>query len=342
MHIITQKSPSYLHFLLKGVLVSLLFIFSLPIVAAAQSVGDVGAGTSIDFNPRTPGPNQSVEARVVSFSFDRLLASYIWYVDGKVSASGTGRQSTTFTTGKPGSRHIVKVVIQTNDGGVISTSAELTVGDIDLLWSAETTTPPGYPGRALPSIFSLVKVVALPNIISNGKQINPKSLSYEWLVNGRRLPASSGNGEDSLLLNITSSPDVETQVTVNVSTLSQSIKQTKTISIRPVAQKINFYEIDPARGPKYQRNIAQGFSLGAGSEAKILATPFYFNQRSFGFLDYVWKIAGQRISDPQSRPAILSFKTEQGSSGTKHVSLQLENPQNPLEIAEKSFIINVQ
>ncbi len=342
MYILNPKKAPHLRLCVKSAIFSLLVIFSLPIFVAAQSISGTEAGVSIDFNPRTPGPNQTVEARIVSFSFDKLLASYVWYVDGKVSASGTGKQSTTFITGKPGSHHIVKAVIKTNDGGNVSTSAEFTVGDIDLLWSAETTTPPGYPGRALPSVFSLVKVVALPNIISNGKLVNPQSLSYEWIVNGRRLPENSGAGKDMLLLNITSGANVETQITVNVSTLSQSVKQTKTISIQPVKQRINFYEIDPARGPKYQHSLSRGFSLTTGAETKILATPYYFNQRSFGVLDYIWKIGGRRISEPNTRPAILSFKTEQGSTGAQHVSLQLENPGNPLEIAEKSFVINVQ
>ena len=62
---------------------------------------------------------------------------------------------------------------------------------IDLLWEANTTTPPLYKGLALPSPESSVRVVAIASYIDEtGRQYSNDELLFRWEQNG--LPIEGG------------------------------------------------------------------------------------------------------------------------------------------------------
>src|SRR3989344_8002173 len=58
--------------------------------------------------------------------------------------------------------------------------AQTTGNTVDLLWEGETYTPTFYAGRSLPSAGSLVRAVAMPNVIQNRQRLSSSQLVFKW------------------------------------------------------------------------------------------------------------------------------------------------------------------
>src|SRR3989344_1761364 len=126
-------------------------------------------------SPSSPSPNQgySVEAR--SYQFDTSRAYFEWFRDGKKIDEGTGIVKKIFPGEKIGSQTTISVVSADN-----STSARISVNDIDFIINPLTYVPSFYRGFALPTPGSLVEVYAIPHLYSGASRISASNLMFEW------------------------------------------------------------------------------------------------------------------------------------------------------------------
>ncbi len=283
----------------------------------------------VNFSPENPGPNVKVSAEFVSFTFDVNRSEIAWLINGKVAGAG---KNFSFVTGDLGSVINLRVSVITPDEKPLSKSFYFQAAEVDLLWETPSYVPASYRGKALPPPQASIKVTAIPQ----GIKTATSKLIYEWKRNGKNLPASSGQGKNTL--NFYSSETGGDTIEVSVSDLGENVNATNQIVIGVENPKILFYEENPLEGAQYQRESGESISLGK-PELILRAEPFFFSKRALPILSYEWQMNGQKIETPQ-KPNFLNLTAPGGQKGTSVISLALENSKNILERASKTIQIN--
>lgn len=304
---------------------------------------DVYSSTNIllSFSPAYPGPREQVRVLAQTYSFDVNTVSLSWYVNGNLVKSGKGVTEITITTGAIGTPTTIKVTA--NPPTTTSYEKTLTIwpSNFDVIWYADTYTPVGYRGKALPIRGSVVTLTALPLFMGKNGPYNPKTLLYEWRIDNTLQKNKSGAGKNTLSLPITKSKNVPPQVSVRVYNEDKTITQEKRVEIIIHEPELLFYELHPLRGPLYQQVIGNTFQIASGGETRILAEPYYASGKP-PFLRYQWKIDNTNIASDTGHPEILSYLTEAGSKAQQRIALEVTNPFNILEQIRKSFLVHVE
>lgn len=318
-----------------------LILFLLPLVNYAQNDLAVSADIQLKLFPPFPKPHETVRVQANSFSFDPVTTPFTWYVNGKQVLSGKGETSITVTMGAVGSRTTIRVTANPPDNRPFDKSLVFYAGDVDLVWSADTYTPPGYPGKALPTPGATVHVVALPNLLVDGTRLSSKNLIYDWFVDGAPLKSQSGIGRDTLSVSVGTSANIQQSVKLHVEDQSGRTAQEKNLTITTRKPLLQFYELDPLRGPLYYKALADStVPVRAGGEVKFFAAPFFIANGSLSLLTYAWRVGNQTLP-PGTMPQILSYRSQSGSVARQSVSLEILNPSYIFENARESFTVDV-
>lgn len=311
--------------------------FSLPLLSLAQTLqmlGDDSAAVNISTNPSTPGPNQFVTATIESFAMDLDRATISWYSGGKLIQEAIGKKTFTFKTGSPGSLSNILVFIQIEDKPPLQKTLNIRPATVDLVTEAQSYTPPFYKGKALYSYQGTVKVVALPNFVTeNGGTINPKTLVYNWRVDNNSATNASGYGKSYILFNgnIPLKPAV---VSVEVTSMDQIYSAEGRITLTPTQPGIVLYEDTPLIGTLYNRALSRNITL-RNEEIKLIAVPYFIGtvrQETTG-VKYSWRLDGKAVPAGEGKNS-LSFRQEKGSVGSANVSIQISNPSKIFQYAE--------
>ena len=294
----------------------------------------------IILTPEFPEPNQAVTVTAQSFSFDLDTTFLSWSSNGKNVTSGKGVKSYSFNTGPAGSLHRVSVSANAK-GTTFSDTLSFRVSDILLTWEAQTYTPPGYRGRALPTSGALVRVYAFPELfVSASQTANPDNLVYQWRLDDQDMRDQSGRGKKSFSLRAANGKGVTHRVSVMVTSEDKSASVFAKTDIRVEDPHVLFYEDKILEGPRYERSSLQ-FSVSAGEELRLRAEPYFFLTGSVDALSYRWHVNGRLVEDA-SKPRQFLLRTERGSKGIYHAALDIENPFQLFQRGNGSVIINVQ
>ncbi len=274
---------------------------------------------TVDLYPEIPGPNQAVEVRIESYATDLNRAQITWTLNGKVLEQGIGIKTFNFTTGNLGVVSNLTITVETSDGNISSQNMKIGPAEVDILWEAQTYTPPFYKGRALPSYQSKIKLVAVPNMMQAGTKISPNTMVYKWKKDGEIMNQVSGFGKSIIYLEDPVPLD-GTQIDVEASSLDGTIKATKRIYLTQIAPKVLIYEVSPLKGTQLQSAINSIFNL-TKQEIKFAAVPYFYSSLSpKASTKYTWFLNGSALSG-QTKPEI-SFSTQEGQEGTAQISVE--------------------
>jgi hypothetical protein len=108
-----------------------------------------------------------------------------------------GKKEFKFTMSESGKLVTIDFEAVPTNAPVISKTWNFAPVDVDILWQANTYTPPFYKGKALFTPESNVTFIALFNIIIGGKRVDPSDVVYKWKVNRTVDGANSGFGKNS-------------------------------------------------------------------------------------------------------------------------------------------------
>jgi hypothetical protein len=128
---------------------------------------------NVETIPDNPQPYQDVTINLTSYATDLNKAIITWQgVNSSQNLSGIGKTSYTFKAGGPNTTNTFDITITpVGSNNTISKRITISPSEIDILWeSVDGYTPPFYKGKALPTLGSSIKVVAVPNTntIKNG------------------------------------------------------------------------------------------------------------------------------------------------------------------------------
>ncbi len=326
----------------------LTILFTLLILVFPGSAADAVEGTSnlysaedlvITIVPENPGPNESVTLSTQNFLTNISRAQITWYVDGVLSVRGVGKTRFEFTTGPVGSRKTVRAVVETEEGRVLSRTLVFEPGDLDILWEANTYTPPLYRGKALPSSESAVKIIAIPRF-RNPLAGRPENTLYEWKQDGRKLLLESGLGKNTIT--ITSARLMgTTEISAVVRTLDDTGVAVGSLKLLSVFPKVRLYEEAAISGTKYAETLQGAFTLQSG-EVALKVEPFYFSFEDVKneSIEYLWRINGKEASFGRENQRVVVLRVpDQGQGGTSRINVETKNTNNPLQFVKDSFTV---
>ena len=146
---------------------------------------------------------------------------------------------------------------------------------------------------------------------------------------------------DVLTTQLETSVDGDNTITVEITDDSQQVNQRKSIIITTHSPRLSFYELHPLEGPKYQRQVMDGYTIHPGITTQILAIPFFLNLNISKEFSYTWKVNSTLVPG-NINPKILNFNTADGSLGDAIIDLTMQSPRSIFEQAQHTTTIHVQ
>lgn len=316
----------------KSILPFVFFLFFLLPSSAYAGLDLITVST----NPATPGPNQAVTISVESYSVPVNSSKIIWYVDGKPIKEGVAEKSLLTKTKNFGEKVVVDIVILTPDGNRFDKSITLRPEEVDMLWEANTYTPPFYKGKALPTYKSTVKVTAIPRFDSASS--NPEEYYYKWTVN-RAQGAGEGLGRNSTLV-MSGWSGAQFPVNVQVTKPETDLKGSAMVSIGVVDPVVRFYEQGPLLGVNFKQ-VLPGSITTTANTFKIRAIPYFFSTENYGTDDMLYTWLNGNVAVPGAlNPNTLTLSSMGREGGATLVRLTVQNRKRILQEAETRVIVN--
>lgn len=309
--------------------------------AQAASSSQSAASIQMSVSPSSPNAGDGVTLTLSSDSMDLSSANITWYVDGVAGEQGYGQTTLTITAKAAGQSTSVKAVAQTSDGTTAQTSTTITPGGVDLIVEPTSYVPPFYKGEAIFTTQGTVRVVAIPNVLVNGKQASAKSLIFDWQENGSSLQSESGLGADSISVS-GSVPIRDLNVSVSVLDASGNILAGSSKILSPADPQVLVYENNPLYGILFNKAVTGNYYLGQRTELDLIAKPYFFDLGSDSGSDstYKWLVNGNYVSPSGKDNELILQQTTQNLTGTAAISLTVNNNVRIFQYANTDFNIN--
>jgi len=320
--------------LLIALVFSISAFFATPLTVHADSQG-LDQVLEVNITPENPAPGDQVTISVANDTYNLAKADITWYVNGAVSQEATGLTTFTTTIGPAGTKTDVQVDIKTIEGTEITKDFPFNLGDVGLVWEANTYVPPWYEGKALFTPQATGRVIALPQIYSGGSIVDPSKLIYTWTDNGSEEPSQSGYGKDIYYFvgNIISGPRT---IDVTVTEESGSMTANGEITINAQEPILRVYQNDPTYGLQYQSAIGSQYNLSV-PEVSFEAVPFFYSADSASSPDLTYSWLSNGSTTNQTSP-FISFQNN-GGQGTSNISLEVDQVQDILQAAQAAFSV---
>lgn len=309
----------------------LIFLMSaaiIPCLSLAQTLQGLGGQSNaiiITTTPPRPGPNQIINVAIDSYAIDLDSADISWFLNNNLQIEKTGQKTFTFKTGAPGSVSNLLIVVKTQNSEIIQQVLNIRPAAVDIIWEAQSYSPPFYKGKALYPPQGTVKVVAVPNFVTqNGAVVDPNTLVYTWQLNGNPIASASGYGK-SFIMFTGSIPIKKATITVEAATTDQSYIADSSITIAPTLPKILFYEDNPLLGTMFNKALSSSARL-QNQEITVVAIPYSMGAalRDGDGLSYAWSMNNQPVTVGGGESS-LAFREQNGAAGTAVISLQVSN-----------------
>lgn len=321
------------------VILSLIFLPSQIFAQEESSMSEKGV---IEITPSIPTPGESVTATVrSSFYSDLKKSNIVWTVNGAEKKREVGGISFQFTAPTNGSATEIYATVEKESGYIFAGYFILKTAEIDLIYEANTYTPPFYKGRSLFTDQSVVTVLALANLIENGSKLQKNKIIYNWYKNDQKISEFSGVGKDSISIQggIVSRPFY---ISVLTESINSGLKAKKKILINPTAPKVVLYENNPIYGSIFEKALTGMFNFDR-EEVGITAIPYFFSvkNKTSGSLKYSWFENGELIGDETFGSFINYLNPKRSLNGISNIGVSVEHSENFLQSGMVSFKINV-
>ena len=324
-----------------GALLVTLLCVALLNFAPAHAQLDFGTDFSLSITPKHPAPGDTVRATVKSLLLDLESGNVSWYINGARAPSGAGLAEFEVKAGPLGS--VTRVRAAFSEAGFERAVAEALIRptEIDLLWEADSYTPPFFRGRALPSAGVGLRVEAIPRFKrADGSLVSSRDITFTWRKNGYVIQGVSGRGKSRAILD---SPPLFGTDTISVEARTPDSVFAGEASVRiPTTDPILIlYENHPLYGVMYHRALGTQNILPE-VEMSFAAVPYFAdasdpNDRN---LVYEWSVDGNRIDGDPSRPNEITINAS-GSSGIAQIALALSHATNLFLNSSGSWVVTL-
>lgn len=290
-------------------------------------------------SPEFPLPQSQVSISASSYAVDLGASDIAWYIDGKPIKHGIGLATFEFETGEIGKKIVVQMVIPNSPQGVVKEEIVIIPTITDVLWEADTYTPPFYRGKALPTHRSKVKATV---VSSAGKNVSVSPINFKWTVN-RTLGLGSGVHKQSVSIE-TGWPKSSLPLKVTGQAVENpDLKIGGQISLPSNSPVVRFYEVTPLQGVRYAKELSNGFVPRANTSNKIKVVPYFVSKSDYlsGKVQSTWSIENKKVSGDGFLNQYLTLpENENATPQTIGFLLQNTNTERLLQKGSGTFTIN--
>jgi hypothetical protein len=329
-------------------IIQILLILIVPVVfqsniAFGQTAPAFNQSNAININmsPSSPRAGDSIALELSSYSINIDSAKITWYVDGVAKKQGLGQKTLIIQAKNNGGSTIVRATAETDDGTISETSRTITPNNVDIIVEPASYIPNFYKGKPIFVKQGTMRIIAVPDIIIDGRRINSRNITFRWTKDDVVLSSNIGTGNDSIV--VSGSVPIK-DIAVGVQALSSSgnilAEASKTISAGD--PKILFYEDSPLYGVLLNRAIVGNYSLGGKEELNVVAKPYFFNieSQNGNDIDYKWYVNGTLVILSGKKNALLLKQVNTSLKGTANVSLDVNNLARIFQFASANFSVN--
>jgi hypothetical protein len=295
-----------------------------------------------EVSPEIPKPGDEVEITTELYGDIDLNATLItWRVNGEVQLKGVGKKKFTFIMGNTGELTTVDFEANPINAPLITKTWNFAPVDVDILWQANTYTPPFYKGKALFTPEANVTFIALPNIIIGGKRVDPSDIVYNWKVNRTVDGENSGFGKNSY--DYTGSIILK-PVLIQAEVYAASNKAFKGLNgfqLSHVFPQTLIYEDNPIYGILFNKALRNQHTVKS-DEIQLSLVPYFFSTEGKNeSVTYKWNLNNNALAIPDFQNSAI-FRRKDDKKGTANVSVITGNPSKILQktVANLGLIFN--
>ncbi len=325
------------HFRITILVVAIFALFAAaPIHPFAQTSIQAQLPTALNFLvvPEYPAPGQAFIVSIQNLGPDFAQASISWTIDGVPNSEFDDSASINLTAPGGGEEMAIKALVSRPGRTTDTITATIKPANVDLFWEGSTYVPPFYKGIALPAPDSGIRIVAIPHIIENGAETDPRVLSYKWTVNDKVQLSGSGSGKN--VLN-TAMPHFAQPLSVKVTVTSPNGGVANAgYRIDPTDPQLFVYEDTPLLGVLFNNAIAGTFALH-GSETTLRAYPFFFSL-PFADTSFTW-LLNNSVAESAGGSSALTLRSESGA-GLANITVAATQAAQLLQSAEAAFRVS--
>jgi len=297
----------------------LFFVFAILFLPFVLFAADFTSSEPLDIelSNSSPAPFEYVRATAKSFRFDLNKSKVSWSVNGRVFRSGIGVKYIEFNVGESGSVTNIGVIVETPSGSISQTISVRPAG-VDILWQADTYTPPLYKGKSRATSAANIRVVAIPNIVNvNGRKVSSDEIVYKWKIDGRARQEESGYGKNFIDV-VGARIYGGTEVIVEISTTDGDIKAKNFLEIPAENPQLIFYEKAPLEGVKYENALIDSVVL-TNQEIEIRAEPYFVSDMNA--LEHTWTLNRKEFETSGAAWNSVVLRSPESVSGRSRLEL---------------------
>jgi len=285
----------YVSYTIVILIVSVGLLIPQSFVLAQSSPMELSSGNiRLRLTPPQPEPNESVTVQAKGSGFRLDTATIAWSVNGQLQTEGVGKKSFTFTAPALGRSTRVTATVLRQNGRVITESVNVQPSQIDLIWEADSHTPPLYKGKEMRAPQGSARVIAFIEAFNqNGQPISNEDIFFRWEFNGRAIAEFSGYGQDTFPSDVSRN---ENTITLIASTRNDRTIATESITIPNARPQLRFYKKYPLRGTDYSAAVDNTLSLQS-SDRVVRAEPYFFDNSDtdINSFSYQWELNSKGI-----------------------------------------------
>ncbi|MCF7865583.1 MAG: hypothetical protein K9M11_03705 [Candidatus Pacebacteria bacterium] len=286
-----------------------------------------------DVSPEIPKPGEEVTISTELYGDIDLNTTLItWKVNGEVKLKGVGKKVFTFTMGATGKLMTVDFEASPKNAPLITKTFSFAPIDVDILWQANTYTPPFYKGKALFTPESNVTFIALPNIIIGGERVDPSDMVYNWKVDRTVDGENSGFGRSSYDYTgaiILKPVLIQAEVYAAANSAFKGLNGFQLTHVFPQALA---YEDNPIYGILFNKALRNQFTI-KDNEVQLSFVPYFFSTEGKNeSVTYKWNLNNNPLAIPDFQNSAI-FRRKDDKKGTANVSVTIGNPSKILQKA---------
>lgn len=294
---------------------------------------------STDVSPEVPKAGDKVTITVEAYGTNLNTHPISWSINGVKKLEGVGKKSFTFIMGDAGKVENVDLVISPAGAPRITRRFTFNPVDVDVLWQADTYTPPFYKGKALYTPEAHLTFVALPNITNtSGSRINPSDVVYTWKVDREVQGDLSGYGVNTFDFNgpILLTPKlIQTEVYPASNPTQRGLNG---ITVTPTSPEGILYEDNPLYGILYNKAVPSQYTL-TSPEIKFTVAPYFFSTNNKNLnISYNWNLNTASLNIPDYQNSAI-FRRTDDSEGQAIVSVGLTSTNKLLQFTNAGLSI---
>jgi len=276
----------------------------------------------INLNPEIPEPNQTISAELSGTLVDLNLSDVYWYLDNEIQKHGIGEKNFNFKSGNIDEKIVLDVIIIIPDGRRIDLQKTIEPTEVDILWEADTYTPPFYRGKPLPSYKSSIKVLAIPT----GKNANTKFI-YNWSIDNLNSIVGSSGYNKKTFTTFGSYAGYSRKINVSMTSFDKSIKTKKSIKVESIAPELVLYENSPLVGTLFNNALLNTKEIKE-EEFSVRSEPYYISKENLKDINYIWVVGNDKIESKDNKEKMITFSKPKDVSGKTRLQSYFGNTAN--------------